>query len=137
MTPNKAIEIVDRVKPNSYSEEDKLRWIDELDGMVKRLVFQWDEKYLKSIETQYKNGQIKEKQYTEFMNKAKQYSYPEDMDKDLLITSPFENLYPLYLEAQIDYHNREYAHYNNSALMFETQYSEYRKAYIREHRPRG
>lgn len=111
MTANKAIEIIDRLKPNVYSEEDKLRWIDELDGMVQRLVIQAD--------------------------KITQYSYPEDMDKELLIPAPFGNLYVLYLEAKIDYHNREYANYNNSAMMFESQFSEYKKAYIREHRARG
>lgn len=111
MTPNKAIEIVDRVRPNSYSEEDKLRWINELDGMTQRLVIQSD--------------------------KVEQYSYPEDMDKELLIPAPFENVYPMYLEAQIDYHNREYGNYNNSVMMFDSIYSEYKKAYIREHRARG
>ena len=111
MTPNKAIEIVDSLKPNSYSEEDKLRWINELDGMVQRLVIQTDE--------------------------IKQYSYPEDMDKELLIPAPFDDVYTLFLEAKIDYHNREYANYNNSAMMFESQFSEYKKAYIREHPVRG
>ena len=111
MTPNKAIEIVDRVRPNSYSEEDKLRWINELDGMTQRLVIQSD--------------------------KVEQYSYPEDMDKELLIPAPFENVYPMYLEAQIDYHNREYGNYNNSVMMFDSIYKEYKKAYIREHRARG
>ena len=67
MTPNKAIEIVDRLKPNPYSEEDKLRWINELDGMVQRLVIQTDN--------------------------VTRYVYPEDMDKELLIPAPFENLY--------------------------------------------
>ena len=66
-----------------------------------------------------------------------QYSYPEDMDRELLIPSPFEEVYALFLEAKIDYYNREYANYNNSALMFETQYSEYKKAYIREHQAKG
>lgn len=113
MTPNKAIEIVDSLKPNSYSEEDKLRWINELDGMVQRLVFQNDE------------------------DKIKQYVYPDDMDKKLLILPPFDDVYTLFLEAKIDYHNREYANYNNSATMFEAQYSEYKKAYIRENPAKG
>lgn len=111
MTPNKAIEIVDRLKPNSYSEEDKLRWINELDGMVQRLVIQTD--------------------------KIKEYSYPDDMDTELLITAPFDDCYTLFLEAKIDYYNREYANYNNSALMFEAQYNEYKKAYIRENPVKG
>lgn len=111
MTPNKVIEIVDRLKPNSYSEEDKLRWLNELDGDVQRLVMQLDE--------------------------VKQYSYPEDMDKELIIPAPFNDVYALYIEARIDYHNREYANYNNSAAMFEARYSEYKKAYIREHQAKG
>lgn len=111
MTPNKAIEIVDRLKPNSYSEEDKLGWINELDGMVQRLVIQTD--------------------------KITQYTYPNDMKKELLIPAPFDDCYTLFLEAKIDYYNREYGNYNNSATMFEAQYNEYKKAYIREHQARG
>ena len=134
MTPNKAIEIVDRLKPNSYSEEDKLRWINELDGMVKRLVFQWTtDKYKADMEEQYKNKKITEKEYKEFLDKLEDYAYPDDMDKELIIPSPFDDCYTLFLEAKMDYYNREYAHYNNTAMMFEAQYSEFKKAYIRDH----
>ena len=111
MTPNKVIEIVDRLKPNSYDEEDKLRWISELDGMVQRLVIQDD-----NVTT---------------------YSYPKDMDSELLIPAPFDDLYSLYLEAKIDLQNREYANYNNSAMMFQAQFSEYKKDYIRHNPARG
>lgn len=111
MTSNKAIEIVDRLKLNVYSEEDKLRWINELDGMVQRLVIQSDE--------------------------VTEYAYPDDMDRELLIPAPFDDCYTLFLEAKIDYYNREYANYNNSAIMFEAQFSEFKKAYIREHQARG
>lgn len=111
MTPNKAIEIIDRLKPNIYTDEDKLRWINELDGMVQRLVMQKD--------------------------KITQYSYPEDMDRELLIPAPYDDSYTLFLEAKIDYYNREYGNYNNSATMFEAQFSEYKKDYIRHNRARG
>jgi hypothetical protein len=111
MTPNKAIEIVDKLKLNSYSEEDKLRWINELEGMAQRLVFQEDE--------------------------IMQYAYPDDMDKELLITAPYDDVYTLFLEAKIDYYNREYGNYNNSAMMFEAQYNEFKKDYIRKHQARG
>lgn len=111
MTPNKVIEIVDTIRPNPYSEEMKLRWISELDGMVKRLVFQEDE--------------------------ATPYVLPDDLDKELLISHPYENLYQLYIEAKIGFYNREYGNYNNSAMAFETLFAEYKKAYIREHPARG
>ena len=105
MTANKVIERVDKIRPNPYTEEQKLEWINNLEEMVQRLVIQ--SKEIKSL------------------------SYPEDMDKELLIAAPFENLYSLYLESMIDYYNREYGNYNNSALMFETRFTEYKKAYIR------
>lgn len=111
MTPNKAIEIIDSLRPNAYGEEQKLSWISDLDGMVKRLVIQ----------------------ESEFVP----YSYPEDMDRELLISAPFESLYSLYLETMINYYNREYGNYNNSAAMFEARFTEYKKAYIREHPARG
>ena len=68
---------------------------------------------------------------------AEPYAYPDDMDKELLIPFPFDNVYELYLESMIDFYNREYANYNNSAAMFEARFSEYKKAYIREHNARG
>ena len=111
MTPNKAIEIIDRLKPNSYGDEDKLRWINELEGMIQRLVIQSD--------------------------KVEELTYPDDMNKELKVYAPFDDVYTLFLEAKIDYYNREYGNYNNSAMMFEAQLSEYKKDYIRNNRARG
>lgn len=112
MTPNKVIEIVDRIKPNSYTEEDKLRWINELDGMVQRLVMKRTE--------------------------VEQYTYPNDLDRELLIPAPYdEDLYTLYVQTKIDFYNREYTNYNNTATMFEIRYDEYKKDYIRNHRAKG
>lgn len=111
MTPNKAIEIVDGLKPNSYNEETKLRWINEFEGMVKRLVIQ--------------------------DNEFTPYEYPADMDKELLVPPPFDNAYTAYLEAKIDFYNKEYGNYNNSVAMFESSFTEYKKAYIRENRAKG
>jgi len=105
MTANKVIERVDAIRPNSYNEEQKFGWINKLEEMVQRLVFQFP--------------------------RVNSLSYPEDMDRELLITVPFDDLYELYLESMIDYYNREYGNYNNSAMMFETRFTEYKKAYIR------
>lgn len=111
MTPQKAIETIDNMRPNAYGDELKLSWLNTLDGMVKRLVFQEEE--------------------------AKPYVYPDDMDSELLIPHPFDSLYTLYLESMIDYANREYSSYNNSAVLFEARFSEYKKDYIRKHRAKG
>jgi len=105
MKANKVIERLDAIRPNSYSEEQKLEWINNLEEMVQMQVME--------------------------IPVIRSLSYPEDMDTELFITAPFDNLYGLYLESMIDYYNREYGNYNNSALMFETRFDEYKKAYIR------
>lgn len=110
-TPNKVIEHVDNVKINAYRAEEKFQWLCDLDGMIKRVVHQEEE--------------------------SVRYSYPEDMDTQLLVPHPFEGIYALYLEAQIDLHNKEYEEYNNTILVFNTKLDEYKKAYIREHMPKS
>ncbi len=107
MTPNKVIEIVDSLHPNAYNEETKLRWISDLDGIIKRLVFQDTD--------------------------AEPYTFPDDLERELLVSHPFDNIYELYVEAMIYRSNEEYGNYNNSANMFESRFAEYKKAYIREH----
>jgi hypothetical protein len=111
MTPNKVIEIVDGLKPNVYDEETKLRWISELDGIVKTLVIQDDS-------------------FTP-------YNFPDDMDKELLIPAPFDNCYSLYVEAMIDFNNKEIGNYNNSMLMFDSRFTDYKKYYIRKNMAKG
>lgn len=111
MTPNKVIEKIDKLRPNSYDEETKLGWISVLDGMVKRLVHQEEENA--------------------------PYVYPADMDKELLIPFPYDDVYGFYLESMIDFYNREYGNYNNSAMVFEGRFTEFKKDYIRHHKAKG
>ena len=105
--------------------------------MVKRLVFQWDDTYIKEVEAQYKSEKITEKEYNAILEKLKDYVYPDDMDSELIIPAPFDDCYTLFLEAKVDYYNKEIGNYNNSAMMFEAQFSEYKKDYIRNHPARG
>lgn len=110
-TPNKIIEYVDKVKPNAYGDEEKFQWLCEVDGMVKRLVMQEEE--------------------------SVQISYPDDMDSQLLVPHPFDVVYALYLQGMIDLANKEYNSYNNTMMVFNTKFDEYKKAYLREHMPKS
>ena len=108
-TINKVIEQVDGVKLNTFDEEMKFNWLANLDGQISRLVMQAKEPVT--------------------------YKYPDDMDRELLVGAPYEGIYALYLEAQIDLHNREYEHYNNAALAYSSLLDEFKKWYLRENRP--
>ena len=105
-TMNSVIEHVDSVKPNVYSEDDKYQWINTLEGMVSREVMQ---------------------------EEAPACELPGDADRELLVGYPYEEIYSLYVMAMIDFHNREYANYNNVMLMFQERLDQFKAWYIRHH----
>ena len=109
-SPNKVIEFVDKVKPNAYEAEEKFRWLSELDGMIRRVVMQ-------------EEGAVA-------------YIYPDDADTELLVPYPFDDIYSLYMQAKIDFYNKDYNDYNNAAAVFQERFDEHKKAYIRENMPK-
>ena len=112
-----AINKIDDLKHNTFSHEDKVGWLSRLDSMVKRLL----------IDTHEGGEGVTFTGYT-----------PDtDQDTEMLIPEPFDEAYLRWLEAQIDYHNGEYAKYNNSIEMFNTVFQSYKNYYNRTHLPKG
>lgn len=109
-----AINAVDDVKPNQYSDETKIRWLSYLDGTIKREV----------IDTHEEGEGVFFEPYT-----------AKDIDRSLLAEYPYDELYVAYLKMKIDDENGEAARYNNSSAMFNSLLYEYKAAYNREHRP--
>ena len=106
---NSVIERVDSIKPNVYTENDKYRWINTLEGLVSLQVIEED---------------------------PPEYDLPKDADTTLLVPPPFDDIYELYVSAMIDYHNREFNSYNNAVLMFTERMDQYKVWYIQRN-PRG
>jgi hypothetical protein len=117
MKIREAIDMIDDLKHNTYSESTKIHWLSRLDSMVKRLI----------IDTH------------ECANNVTFSGYDEntDMETELLVPAPFDEVYLRWLEAQIDYANGEYDKYNNAILMYQTAYDGYANYYNRTHMPVG
>ena len=115
MTIIEAIDRVNAVKPNVYGQTDKIRWLSELDGIIKNEI----------INTHEGGEDISFSGYTEETN----------FNTKLLVPSPYDEIYIRYLEMQIDYANNEYGKYNNSMVMYNTIYSDFEKYYNRNHMP--
>ena len=111
-----AIDTIDAQKHNTYSYREKVTWLNRLDGMVKRLI----------IDTHEGGEDIVFEGYTE----------NTDPTTEMLVPSPFDEIYIRWLETQIDYSNGEYDHYNNSVLMYQTVYDGFRNWYNRNHLPK-
>ena len=115
MTIAEVISKVDALKPNTYAPEDKVSWLSNLDARVKSQINDAHEC----------NGPI----YF--------YGYDSlcDMETELLVHAPYDEMYLRWLEAMIDYHNSDDDRYNNAIILFNNAYEGYKKHYTRTHMP--
>ena len=110
MTIAKVLAAADAVKPNAFSEEVKLQWVNEAEGMVQTDVL------LRAIDD------------------VVTYEWPTDENTELLVKPPHDKLYLAYLIAMIDFTNGEYNKYANTVAMFNTHLSEYAAWFQRTYR---
>ena len=115
MTIMGAINHIDSIKPNRYGQTEKIKWLSTLDGLVKAEIIDTHE----GGEGVTFNG----------------YDEMTALTTNLLIPSPYDEVYFRWLEAQMDYANGEYGKYNNSITMYNTAYSAFEKHYNRTHKP--
>jgi hypothetical protein len=57
------------------------------------------------------------------------YVYAEDKDAELLVPSPYDNIYETYIYAMIDWHNREFKAYNNTFSMYNEAWKDFANWY--------
>lgn len=116
MKVREAIDRIDSLKHNTYTNGEKIEWLSRLDGQIKNEI----------IDTHEGGQDIIYKPYTEL-----------DMEKELMIGIPYDDIYIRWIEAQIDYYNGEISRYNNSMLMFQAALDNYKRFYNRTHMPVG
>ena len=115
MTIIEAIGIINALKPNNYTELDKIGWLSEVEHMIKTNIIDTHE----GGEDIVFNG----------------YDQSTNTEIKLLISEPYDDIYIKWLEAKIDYHNAEYQKYNNSVTAFNNIYSAFERYYNRQHMP--
>lgn len=116
MTIKECIDVVDNLKPNQYSIEDKVAWLSFLDMTIINEVLKTHEGY--------------DGRYDDFTG----YS-PDILTAGLIIPSPYDRVYTAYLKMKIDEENGETARYNNSVTLYNTYLMEYKKWYNANHMP--
>ena len=117
MTLMEAMHRADALKPNSYSNEEKIRWISILDGLIKKKIFDTHE----GGEDVVYDG----------------YETETPLTTELLVPAPYDDIYVHWLMMQIDLTNGEYARYNNSAKVYNSAYQDFANYYNRTHMPLG
>lgn len=117
MTLIEAINRIDVLKPNTYSQEEKVSWLSSLDGAIKREI----------IDTHEGADGVAFEGYNDLTS----------LSTVLLVPEPYDDIYLRWLEAQIDYANGEYTRYNNVMKAYNGAYSAFSRYYNREHKPVG
>ena len=115
MTIAEAISLVDKLKPNQYTEVMKKSWLSKLDGLVFKEVFQTHEDNpVESFEGYEEAG----------------------METELLIPYPYdEDIYNYFLQASMDKENGETAKYNQSITLYNNAFLTFQNYYNRTHKP--
>ena len=105
MTVAQAWAEIDALKPNAYTDAQKRRWLSELEGIAADEIFGSGETFLPIGEA--------------------------DGALELAIAEPYCDVYLKYLEAQMDFHNGDFARCNNALGMFNALYAAFAASYRR------
>ena len=110
-----AINQLDDLVFNTYTQQNKVEWLSRLDWMVKKQIIDNHTGAEDIVFTGYNES--------------------TDLNTNLLVPAPHDDMYLLWLEAQIHYHNGEYDKYNNAIIMFNNAFEAYQAHYIQTHLP--
>ena len=110
MKAMEAINQADRLRPNAYSAEEKLRWLERLEERIRKEVPAGDE-----AEAEVGFG-------------------PE---RELLAPGAYEELYLHFLCAQMSLGDGEIESFNSFIALFEALFSRFRNTWNREHLPKS
>ena len=110
-----AINKIDSLKHNSYTQQDKVEWLSTLDHLVADMM----------------NAHEGEPVVFEGYNEE------TPLEAELLIHDAYTDVYMRWLEAQIDYANGEYGKYNNAVTAYNSKWQEFERWYNRTHMPKG
>lgn len=153
MTLNEAINEVNNLKPNMYGLPEKIKWLSRLDTRIFQTIILThelsDEEKEPFLPEQDEEEETNDTSLAEWaLDLHRRYpdkeeelvfnGYTEDdIDKQLLVGEPYDEIYALWLSAQIDWNNMEYESFNNTNAMYESVYNSFRNAFNATHRPKG
>ena len=109
-TLKEIIAIADELNPNAYSNNIKAQWVNEVETAIQTEVFV-----------------IAPVDVVSFL------PYEDKKDKQLSLDETWDKIYLTYLQAMIDFSNKEYAAFNNDIALYNSYVDTYAKWYVRHH----
>lgn len=108
MKINRALEIINQTHPSEYDRDTMVGWLSDLDKRAYEIMLRHE------MDAPVDFGG---------------YNGDTDGDTEMLIPSPYDEIYPQYLDMKVSLADRDYPYYNNAAVLFEGMWREY-TAYV-------
>lgn len=105
MTIQEALDMADQLKPNMMSREIKIRFLNELEGMIHAEI-------------------VLRHEYDEGQEERPVYDADTDPRTDMIAPDPYDMCYVYWLMSRIDQMNQEMDKYNNDRALFENAYQQ-------------
>lgn len=106
---------VDQLRPNAFSDAEKIEMLNTVEGRV----------------------------YTDIMSKAEDgmnWTFipfkEEEEERELVVPVPFTDLYLFYLFSMIDFYNGDSGRYNDSMVLYNNAWDAYAAHYRETHKPK-
>ena len=96
-----AIATARALTPDAFGDEALFNWINQLEGQLASQVFLMAPAEVEQLH----------------------YTYPEDLETELLVVPPYDEVYTAYLKAKVDAANGEYNKYANSMAIYNAVYA--------------
>lgn len=115
MTIGEVLRKVDMIKPNRFTKEQKIDWINEIERQL----------WFDVVSTHENPKGIR----------LREYDVNSDPDIVLIAPPPYDEVYQLYVQCQIDLGNMEIAKYNNDRVLFNNALMTFRDYWNRRFMP--
>ena len=126
MTPEKAIQLADKMKPNMMSEDVKYQFLNEIEGKVFYEIIMTHENDENAECPHYDPpAEAEDEEETESEEETEETEETEDEPAEMLAQAPYDMLYVYWLMAQIDHLNMEMDKYNNDRGLFENAWGNF------------
>ena len=141
MTPERAIQLADELKPNMMGVDVKYQFLNEIEGKVFYEVIMThahDEDaecphYDPPTDEEETEEEPAEEEESE--EETEEEEPAEDEPAEMLAPAPYDMLYVYWLMAQIDHLNMEMEKYNNDRALFEDAWGNFADFWNRKNMP--
>jgi hypothetical protein len=105
---------IDQIRPNAYTDGEKIGFLNTIEGRVYTDIYQKAEGFEGEF-VPFKEG---------------------EEDRELSVPVPFADLYLYFLMAKVDFHNGDSGRYNDTMVLYNDAWDQYAAHYRENHKPK-